>query len=352
MLYSEISAQLKQSQFFADLLPLKRGTQIFHLNQSARALLAAHLWANTGKDIILVSQDDIIAEDLWDDLVTLVGRDNAFYLPDYEILPYEERSPHYSIRATRMITLLNAVTDQPAIYSLSIRSFLRYIPSKASLARHILQLKKGDSIDPDTLLKSLQNMGYEIEYQVSKVYQAARRGGIVDIFSPPALQPVRLEFWGDEILSIRAFSVSTQRSIPGEVGEVTIIPAREISLDDIDSGSVIISKVRDHGFFEGIENYFSLLTSELSSFVDYFDNDESIFVFSNFSYVKEEIQALTEQTFTQYHKELKRSSRGKVPKVNKLILDEEAFYARINARETLFVSQSEFILPEIKENIR
>lgn len=72
MLYSEISAQLKQSQFFADLLPLKRGTQIFHLNQSARALLAAHLWANTGKDIILVSQDDIIAEDLWDDLVTLV----------------------------------------------------------------------------------------------------------------------------------------------------------------------------------------------------------------------------------------------------------------------------------------
>mgnify|MGYP001174294849 CR=1 FL=1 len=352
MLYNEISAQLKHSQFFAGLLPLKRGTQIYHLNQSARALVAAHLWAETGKDIILVSQDDIIAEDLWEDLVTLVGRDHAYYLPDYEILPYEERSPHYSIRATRMITLLNAVTDQPAIYSLSIRSFLRYIPCKASLARHILHLKTGDSIDPETLLKSLQNMGYEIEYQVSKVYQAARRGGIIDIFSPPNLQPVRLEFWGDEIISIRAFSTSTQRSIPGEVGEVTLIPAREISLDDIDSGSVIISKVREKGFFEGIENYYSLLTTQLSSFVDYFEADQSIFVFSNFSYVKEEIEALTEQTFTQYHKELKRSSRGKVPKVNKLILDEEAFYQRINARETLFVSQSEFILPEIKENIR
>ena len=172
MLYTEISAQLEQSQFFRDLLPLKRGTQIHHLNQSARTLVAAHLWAKTGKDIILVSQDDIIAEDLWDDLVTLVGRDNAFYLPDYEILPYEERSPHYSIRATRMITLLNAVTNLPAIYSLSIRSFLRYIPSKASLSRHILQLKKGDNIDPDKLLKSLQNMGYEIEYQVTTVYQA------------------------------------------------------------------------------------------------------------------------------------------------------------------------------------
>ncbi|MDD3103430.1 MAG: CarD family transcriptional regulator, partial [Candidatus Cloacimonetes bacterium] len=352
MLYTKISAYLEQSRFFSGLLPLKRGTQIYHLNQSARALMTAHLWAKTGKDIILVSQDDIIAEELWDDLVTLVGRENAFYLPDYEILPYEERSPHYSIRATRMITLLNAITDLPAIYSLSIRSFLRYIPSKASLSRHILQLKKGDSIDPEQLLKSLQNMGYEIEYQVSTVYQAARRGGIIDIFSPPSLQPVRLEFWGDEILSIRAFSTNTQRSIPGEVGEVTIIPAREISLDDIDSGSVIISKVRDKGFFEGIENYFSLLTKELSSFVDYFEDDRSIFVFSNFSYVKEEIAELTQQTLIQYRKELKRSSRGKVPKVNKLILDEEAFYQRITARESIFLSQSEFILPEIEQNIR
>ncbi|MDD3562569.1 MAG: hypothetical protein PHR32_02710, partial [Candidatus Cloacimonetes bacterium] len=83
MLYNEISAQLKHSQFFAGLLPLKRGTQIYHLNHSARALVAAHLWAETGKDIILVSQDDIIAEDLWEDLVTLVGRDHAYYLPDY-----------------------------------------------------------------------------------------------------------------------------------------------------------------------------------------------------------------------------------------------------------------------------
>ncbi|HQB98017.1 MAG TPA: hypothetical protein PKZ46_03715, partial [Candidatus Cloacimonadota bacterium] len=108
MLFTKISPILEQSAFFQNLLPLEAGTQIHHLSQSARALVAAQIWAKSGKNIILVSQDDIIAEDLWDDLVTLVGRENAFYLPDYEILPYEERSPHYSIRATRMITLLNA----------------------------------------------------------------------------------------------------------------------------------------------------------------------------------------------------------------------------------------------------
>jgi transcription-repair coupling factor (superfamily II helicase) len=353
MLYTSILPKLQESAFFQKLLPIQKGTQIHHLSQSARALVAAHVWAKTGKNIILVSQDDIIAEDLWDDLVTLVGKDNAFYLPDYEILPYEERSPHYSIRATRMISLVNAVTAEvPAIYSLSIRSFLRILPNRASLSRHIFKLKKGDSIDPDQLMRNLQNMGYEIEYQVSTVYQAAKRGGIIDIFSPPALHPVRLEFWGDEIISIRSFSANTQRSIAREMGEITVIPAREISLDDIDSGSVVIAKIREKGFFEGIENYFSLLTKELSSFADYFPQNERLFIFSNYSYVREEMQAITEQTVSQYQKERKKGSQGKIPKVKDIILSDDAFYNTLNPSQSLYLSQSEFIMPEVKQNIR
>lgn len=352
MLYPKISPALEQSSFFQSLLPLQKGTQIYHLNQSARALTAAYLWVKTGKNLILVSQDDIIAEELWEDLVTLVGRENAFYLPDYEILPYEQRSPHYSIRATRMITLLNTISATPAIYSLSIRALLRYIPAKQLLSRHIIELKKGDDINPDELLESLQNMGYEIDYQVSKVYQAAKRGGILDIFSPPNMHPVRLEFWGDEIMSIREFSASTQRSIPGEIPEITIIPAREISLDDVDSGSVIMAKIREQGFFEGIENYFSLLTSQLSTFADYFPADERMFIFNNYSYVKEEMYVILEQSMIQYRKELKLGSRGKIPKVNKLIQGEAEFYDILVQSEVLFLSQSEFIFAEAKVNIR
>ena len=352
MLYQKIAAQLEQSAFFRGLVPLAAGTQIYHLSQSARALVAAHLWAKSAKNLILVSQDDIIAEDLWDDLVSLVGRENAFYLPDYEILPYEDRSPHYSIRATRMITLLNALSDAPAIYSLSIRSLLRLIPDKASLARHILTLKQGDSIDPEDLLRQLQNMGYEIEYQVSKVYQAARRGGILDVFSPPNQNPVRIEFWGDEIISIRNFSASTQRSLDADIKTVTLIPAREISLDDINSGSVIISQVREHGFFEGIENYYCLLTKNLSSFVDYFPPETRIMAFSNYSYIVEEMEALQEQTFSQYRKALKSRSKAKTPSPKQLILDEEAFFKLISSNDKIYLSQSEFIFPELTANVR
>ncbi|MCB5263369.1 MAG: transcription-repair coupling factor, partial [Candidatus Cloacimonadaceae bacterium] len=340
MLYTKIASHLEDSAFFRDLLPLREDSQVYHLSQSARALVAAHIWAKTGKNIILVSQDDIIAEDLWDDLVSLVGKDNAFYMPDYEILPYEERSPHYSIRATRMITLLNNISSSiPAIYSLSIRSFLRLIPSRKILSSHIFQLKKGDELNPDELLQRLQNMGYEIEYQVSTVYQAAKRGGILDLFSPPSLHPVRIEFWGDEIMSIRSFSANTQRSISQELGEITVIPARELSLDDVDSGSVIIARIREKGFFEGIENYYSLLTKDLSPFADYFEPDERIFIFSNYSYVVEEMEALIEQTHSQYRKELKHGSKGKIPKVKELILSEEAFFKCKKQSDNVYLSQ-------------
>lgn len=342
MLYPEISAKLSESAFFRGLYPLQNGLKIAGLNQSARALVAADLWYKSGKNLLLISQDDIIAEDLWEDLVCFIGRENAFYLPDYEILPYEERSPHYSIRATRMLTLMAALSDKPAVYSLSIRAFSRLIPNATALSRHVLQLKQGDTIDPEELITKLFNMGYDTQYQVDKVYQAAKRGGILDVFSPTQQNPARIEFWGDEIISIRWFSAGTQRSYSDEVKVLSIIPARELSLDDISSGSVIYPKVREQGFFEGMENYFPLLTQELSTFADYFAADKRIFAFNNYIYVQEELETLSQQIQSQYRKTLKHQSKAKTPPPDKLMLSEAAYYELLSKSQCLYLSQSEY----------
>ncbi|HHV36778.1 MAG TPA: transcription-repair coupling factor [Candidatus Cloacimonetes bacterium] len=352
MLLEHIAPLLDKSPFFKELNRLEPGTQIHNLNQSARALLAAYYWQESQKSVILVSQDDIIAEELWEDLIALVGRNNAFYLPDYETLPYEERSPHYSIRATRLNSLIKSLDEKPAIYSLSIRSFMRLMPSKELLSKNVFTLKKGDSFEPDKLITKLFNMGYDVEYQATTVYQCAKRGGIVDLFSPANEDPVRLEFWGDEISSIRAYSAATQRSISGEINEILVVPAREIALDDIDSGSVIIAKVRDHGFFEGIENYFSLLTDQLCSFADYFPASERILLFSNYNYIKEEMLSVYEQTVNQYQKELKTEIKGKIPEPDRIVLDEAAFSRIRRQSRSYFLSQSEFIFPERKNSLR
>ena len=214
-LYEKITPWLQRSPLFQTLasLPQSAGRhQLHHLNQSARALVASHLWAQTGKNILIVSQDDIIAEDIWDDLCTLIGGANAHYLPDYEILPYEERSPHYSIRATRMMCLHNVLEPEPAVYSLSVRALLRWLPPLQNIARHVKTLRPGMEYPPEELMRDLVYMGFDVEYQVNKVFQVARRGGIMDIFLPPGLKPVRVEFFGDEIITMRYFSPNSQRS--------------------------------------------------------------------------------------------------------------------------------------------
>ena len=275
MLYEVIRPNLNASPFFQKLYQIvgtEQHFQIHHLNLSARALVAAHLWKETGKNILLISQDDIMAEDLWDDLCTLIGQENSLYLPDYEVLPYEERSPHYSIRATRMMCIHHILQGSPSVYSISIRSLLRMLPPLENIVRHIKELRPQMEYSPDKLMQDLVWMGFDVQYQVTKVFQAARRGGIIDIFSPPQLKPIRIEFFGDEIVSMRYFSTNTQLSIPGEAESYTILPSREFSLDDVSPHSILLPQIKNTGFYEGIENQYSLLLDNLSTFADYFDS--------------------------------------------------------------------------------
>jgi transcription-repair coupling factor (superfamily II helicase) len=355
MLYTKIKPLLQESEFFREperLLNSDKRVQIHHLNQSARALFAARLWERTAKNIIIVSQDDIIAEDIWDDLCALIGTENAHYLPDYEILPYEPRSPHYSIRATRMMCIHSIVQGGAGIYSVSVRALLRLLPSLQNIAGHIRELRTGMEYPPDDLVRDLVYMGYDVEYQVNKVFQAAKRGGILDIFSPPDHKPIRLEYFGDEIVSLRHFSPNTQRSEPGDVRSYTIIPAREFSLDDITRTSALALQVRSQGFYEGIENHYSLLLDDLCTFADYFEPDNRLMLFSNYLYVHEEYEQLAEQVFLQYKKELKATSKTKLSPPDKIIAPEEKLSSLLHPDSALFLSQSEFVLPFQTDDLR
>lgn len=347
MILPLILSDLNRQSFAMELLAaLDSGqlVQAYHMNQSARALMAAWLWNQTGKNVLIVSQDDIIADDIWDDLVTFIGRDKARYLPDYEILPYEERSPHYSIRATRMICLQQSLDPAPAVYSLSIRALTRYLPSRHLLERQIFSLVRGMEITPEELTTRLFNMGYEHEYQVTKVFQMSRRGGIMDIFSPPSLKPVRLEFFGDEIVSMRVFSTNTQRSEPGEIDSFTVIPARELCLDDIDPHSPFASQIKKKGFYEGIENHYGLLLPELSTFADYFASEDRLLLFNNFSYVWEEFEQLQEQVHTQYRKEMRHKTKARLTPPERVLAGEEHLFELLKPGKAMLLSQSEFSL--------
>jgi len=205
--YHKIKSIIDRSGFIRNFdteIKENKTKSLFHnLNRSAKSILLARAFEQTGKNIIFVTADDKVAEDYLEDLDLLVKRDRAHFLPDYEVLPYEQRSPHYMLRGQRIETLTASVSSKPGIYSVSIRSLLRKITSAAIFKENIIKLSVNEEYDPAVLISNLVGMGYETQFQVSKVGELSRRGGIIDVFSPNSHRPVRIEFFGDIIESIK-----------------------------------------------------------------------------------------------------------------------------------------------------
>src|SRR6056297_1428501 len=181
MLYEKLEKYIADSEYIKAIeqqdLEKETGALFYGLNHSDKAVVLSHIFRKTGKNIFFVSADDKIAEDYLDDFELLVGSKNCKFLPDYEVLPYEERSPHYVIRAQRIETMTAPVSGQPAIYNLSLRSFLRKMVPRDVFAQNLINLQVGKEYDFARLLSDLVSMGYENQYQVSKVGDIAHRGG-------------------------------------------------------------------------------------------------------------------------------------------------------------------------------
>ena len=313
--YNKISSIIDRSgfieQFDSIVQNKKSGTLVHNLNRSAKSLLLTRAFKKTNKNIIFVTADDKVAEDYIEDLDLFVGQDSSYFLPDYEVLPYEQRSPHYMIRAQRIETLTAAVSEKSAIFSVSIRAILRKIVSADIFRKNIITLNKNEEYNPDILISNLVGMGYETEFQVSKVGEIARRGGIIDVFSPNSTKPVRIEFFGDEVESIRVFSISSQRSTGEELDTVTLIPSREFSLHDIDTEEKLWERIHKDGFYDGIELDVSLLLPKTGTFLKYFSPenclifwDEFQFFFSCFNEIFEETTDLFQKVHSKYKKRI------------------------------------------------
>ncbi|HOE91385.1 MAG TPA: CarD family transcriptional regulator, partial [Candidatus Cloacimonadota bacterium] len=285
MIIQLLSKQLNDSKSireFSDIVKNSEKTGIFtQLNFSLKSLLLAHAFNISQKNIILVSLDDRQAEEYYDDLRLILNDEMVRFLPDYEILPYEERSPHYVIRAERIKVLADIISQKPKVYSLSIRSLIQSISPFETLKEAIFELKQGMEFEMSTLIEMLINSGYEHDFNVIKPGQISKRGGIIDIFSPNYHLPIRIEFFGDEIYSIRHFNIETHRSESTELEKVTIIPAREVIIAKVDKDSPLREKIEIKGYYDGIEQDIPLLFKDKSTLLNYFNPQESIIFWDN-----------------------------------------------------------------------
>src|SRR5262249_14812356 len=157
------------------------------------------------------------------------------FYPSWEILPHEERLPHADVISERLETLLSLRgkpkgTDQPAnVVTTSVTAFRQRCFAPDATSQRTKMLRRGDRSDPLDLVEWLEAQGYEPEAQVTQKGEIALRGGILDLFPLTSPWPVRLEFFGDELESLRHFDPLTQLSRE-EIPSVTIPPGGELGI--------------------------------------------------------------------------------------------------------------------------
>ncbi|BDZ38974.1 transcription-repair-coupling factor [Microbacterium suwonense] len=153
--------------------------------------------------------------------------------PAWETLPHERLSPSPDTVGQRLAALRRIATwtgEKPLVVVASVRAALQ--PVAANLGDAVpLQLRVGSrGLELEQVVEQLVERAYSRVDMVSRRGEFAVRGGILDVFPPTADHPARVEFFGDEIDQIRAFSVADQRSLPGDVASVELPASRELLL--------------------------------------------------------------------------------------------------------------------------
>ncbi|MFD2399057.1 transcription-repair coupling factor [Prauserella oleivorans] len=201
---------------------------------ATRQLVIAALAAENGagRPVLAVTATGREAEELTSALGSLLGEDVVADFPSWETLPHERLSPRADTIGKRLAVLHRLA--QPGhgglrVVVATVRSLIQPMaPRLGDLAP--VELRVGEEQDFEGVLDRLVELAYTRVDMVEKRGEFAVRGGILDVFSPTDEHPHRVEFWGDEVSEIRAFAVSDQRSLPGEVSEVVAPPCRELLL--------------------------------------------------------------------------------------------------------------------------
>src|SRR5881392_1059539 len=219
---------------------LKEGTgriSVSGLTPTAKALLLVLLQRAADRPLILVVSDNRTSEEfvpLLQAFAELTGSADpatVITLPTRDVLPFQNLSPHPELQEERAVALWKIATGAVSIIVSPITATalrLRSAEYYADLARIV---RRGDAFDTDPLLEHMNTVGYTSADVVEMPGEYALRGGILDVYSPEADRPVRVEFFGDEVESIRTFEAATQRS-SNPVDEAILLPLTETPVSD------------------------------------------------------------------------------------------------------------------------
>ena len=222
-----------------------------------------------------------------------LSNQNVCLFPDWETLPYDTFSPHQEIISSRLSALFHLQNAKKGIFLLPISTLMQRLCPPQYLQHNVLLIKKGDRLVIDKMRLQLEAAGYRAVEQVLEHGEYAVRGALLDLFPMGSAVPFRLDFFDDEIDSIRTFDVDTQRTLD-EITSINLLPAHEFPTDDKGIeffraqfretfGEIrrdpehIYQQISKGTLISGIEYWQPLFFSEMATLFDYLP-EQTLFV--------------------------------------------------------------------------
>ena len=294
--------KLEQSSFFDSLvrkIKRQKSFTLTGLTSFSRLLLLDYIYKLSGKKILFITSTEQAGSKYETDLNKLFNLE-ALLMPFQNISPYETL-PGNIYDYQKQIDIL---ISKPEIVIAPVRVLTEKFPEYKFFKENSLNLKIGDSITQQELLKTLIKLGYKRSTMVSDMGEFSIRGDISDIFSLHE-NPVRIEFWGDEIVDIRFFNNETQKSIE-KIQEINIKPLYKFVLPPSppkEFSQKLKEQFNEEGYFEGINVYQSYFNPNLVNILDYFD--EYILIYDEYAELSAKLTQIDESLINSYNEALK-----------------------------------------------
>ncbi len=267
-------------EFFENIFPeiLTTG-EINGLTDELKMIYLYQIYKTKNRNILLITNSLFEANQCYQSLNKYTEQVYLFPMDDF--LTSEALAISPELKVTRLETINQTMNQKPIIIITNLMGALRFLPPKKIFQETKITLQKNTQIDIHQLTEKLLKLGYQRETIVSKTGEIAIRGFVIDIFPLGKQNPIRIEFWGDEIDSIRLFDVDNQLTLQ-EIDTIEITANTEFLIDEI---LEIEQKQRE------LIKYYTIP----SKILDYLENP--ICVFQKYDDIKQGYQTLAQEIF-------------------------------------------------------
>jgi len=282
-------------------------------------------------------------------------------LGDWETLSYDRVSPHQDIISQRIRTLYNLGEAKKGVLLLTAAALMQRLAPRSFLEQHALMIKTGDTLALADFRVRLVEAGYRLVTQVEEHGEFAVRGSILDLFPMSTNKPFRIEFFDDEIETIRTFDVDTQRGLD-KADHIELLPAHEFPMNEDGIGlfrrqyrnafaaesknTPIYQAVSDGNAPAGIEYYMPLFFEETSSLFTYLPESVSFVMIDGAVAALDQFETNTADRYEQRRHDVERPILAPA----EIYLSSEDILSKLGDYPTLHTQRFELESPD-KESV-